>query len=101
MFKARPSIYQCQYGCSLVSSRFVLAPCVRYCYNSLKKILLLCYCVARDTHFSAFIIPSTCYFPEHVLTWEGYGNWRVCYPEHVLTWEGYGNRRVCSCVCNF
>ena len=20
------------------------------------------------------------------------------YPEHVLTWEGYGNRRVCSCV---
>ena len=23
------------------------------------------------------------YYPEHVLTWEGYGNWRVCYPEHV------------------
>ena len=20
-----------------------------------------------------------------------------CYPEHVLTWEGYGNRRVSSC----
>ena len=33
----------------------VLAPCVRYGYNSFKKILLLCYCVARDTHFSAFI----------------------------------------------
>ena len=45
---------------SYVSSRFVLAPCVRFGYNSLKKILLLCYCVARDTHFSAFIIPSTC-----------------------------------------
>ena len=23
----------------------------------------------------------------------------VCYPEHVLTWEGYGNRRVSSFVC--
>ena len=23
-------------------------------------------------------------YPEHVLTWEGYGNWRVSYPEHVL-----------------
>ena len=56
MFRARPSICQCQYGCFLVSSRFVLAPCVRYGYNSLKKILLLCYCVVRDTHFSAFII---------------------------------------------
>ena len=33
-------------------------------------------------------------YPEHVLTWEGYGNWRVCYPEHVLTWEGYGSWRV-------
>ena len=21
------------------------------------------------------------------------------YPEHVLTWEGYGNWRVSSCVC--
>ena len=40
-------------------------------------------------------------YPEHVLTWEGYGNWRVCYPEHVLTWEGYGSWRVCSCVCLF
>ena len=38
------------------SCQVVLAPCVRYCYNSVKKILLLCYCVARDTHFSAFII---------------------------------------------
>ena len=38
-----------------MSSCFVLVPCVRYGYNSLKKILLLCYCVARDTHFSAFI----------------------------------------------
>ena len=55
MFRARPSICQCQYGCFLVSSCFVLAPCVRYGYNSFKKILLLCYCVARDTHFSAFI----------------------------------------------
>ena len=58
MFRARPSIYQCQYGYFLVSSRFVLAPFVRYCYNSLKKILLQCYCVARDTHFSAFISGS-------------------------------------------
>ena len=41
---------------------------------------------------------SICIYPEHVLTWEGYGNWRVSYPEHVLTWEGYGNRRVSSCV---
>ena len=24
----------------------------------------------------------------------------VCdYPEHVLTWEGYGNQSVSSCVC--
>ena len=38
-----------------LGSCFVLVPCVRYGYNSLKKILLLCYCVARDTHFSAFI----------------------------------------------
>ena len=30
--------------------------------------------------------------------WEGYGNRRVCYPEHVLTWEGYDNWRVSSCV---
>ena len=37
-------------------------------------------------------------YPEHVLTWEGYGNRRVSYPKHVLTWEGYGNRRVSSCV---
>ena len=29
MFRARPSIYQCQYGCFLVSSRFILASCVR------------------------------------------------------------------------
>ena len=45
------------------------------------------------------------YYPEHVLTWEGYGNWRVSYPEHMLTWEGYGNWRVRSCVrvcvCDF
>ena len=40
-------------------------------------------------------------YPEHVLTWEGYGNWRVRYPEHVLTWEGYGNWRVRSFVCVF
>ena len=46
------------------SCQVVLAPCVEYCYNSLKKILLLCYCVARDTHFSAFIIQfvSGCFF---------------------------------------
>ena len=46
-------------GC-FVTSRSVLVPCVRYGYNSLKKILLLCYCVARDTHFSAFIRVSVC-----------------------------------------
>ena len=33
-------------------------------------------------------------YPEHVLTWEGYGNESVSYPEHVLTWEGYSNRSV-------
>ena len=25
--------------------------------------------------------------------------WFTYYPEHVLTWEGYGNWRVSSCVC--
>ena len=40
-----------RYGCFLVPGCFV-----RYGYNSLKRILLLCYCVARDTHFSAFIV---------------------------------------------
>ena len=49
---------QYQYGCFFVSSCFVLVPCVRYGYNSLKKVLLLCYCVARDTHFSTFINSS-------------------------------------------
>ena len=53
---------QYQYGCFFVSSCFVLVPCVRYGYNSLKKVLLLCYCVARDTHFSAFIL--TCSYTE-------------------------------------
>ncbi len=49
----------------LVSSRFVLAPCVRYDYNSFccsmkcwwfcdKKNLLCCY-AARDMHFSALV----------------------------------------------
>ena len=33
----------------------VILFCVRYGYNS-KKNLLLCDCVARDMHFSAFII---------------------------------------------
>ena len=26
-----------------------------------------------------------CYYPEHVLTWEGYGNWRVRYLLIVLS----------------
>ena len=47
----------------------------------------------------ALVRVCVCDYPEHVLTWEGYGNRRVCscvcnYPEHVLTWEGYGNWRV-------
>ena len=54
------SSYCIQYGSVYVSSRFVSVPCVRYGYNSLKKILLLCYCVARDTHFSAFIRLCVC-----------------------------------------
>ena len=65
MFGARPSICQCtcQYGCFLVTSRFVLSLCVRYDYNSLLLIenlsgekILLCYCAARDTHFSALVV---------------------------------------------
>ena len=75
MFRARPSICPCQYGCFLVPSCFVLSGVA---IIILKKILLLCYCVARDTHFSAFIRVCVCDYPEHVLTWEGYGNWRVC-----------------------
>ena len=45
-----------------MTSHFVLAPCVRFGYNSLNycwlcdEILLLSCCAARDTHFSAFII---------------------------------------------
>ena len=58
-FRIINSSYCIQYGSVYVSSRFVSVPCVRYGYNSLKKILLLCYCVARDTHFSAFIIRLT------------------------------------------
>ena len=38
-------------------------------------------------------------YPEHVYTWEGYGNRSVSYPEHVYTWEGYSNHSVSSCVC--
>ena len=60
-----PINFQCQHG---VSSRFVLVPCVRYGYNSLqswwfceKSILLLCYCVARDTHFS-YLVDLFCVF---------------------------------------
>ena len=56
--------YCIQNGCFLVTSRFVLAPCVRYGYNSLKycwfcdeKLMLSC-CAERDTHFSAFICVS-------------------------------------------
>ena len=41
---------------AVCSCQVVLIACVKYGYNSLKKILLLCYCVARDTYFSAFII---------------------------------------------
>ena len=33
-------------------------------------------------------------YPEHVYTWEGYGNHSVSYPEHVYPWEGYSNRSV-------
>ena len=60
-FRARPS---CQHTCSclasIVSSRFVFGPCVRYDYISLllnEKRMLCCY-VARDTHFSEFIALS-------------------------------------------
>ena len=49
-----------------MTSRFVLAPCVRFGYNSLnscwfcdEKHLLSC-CAARDTHFSAFIVLDGC-----------------------------------------
>ena len=39
---------------------------------------------------SAFIIPHLRI--EYVSTC-------VSYPEHVYTWEGYGNRSVSLCVC--
>ena len=45
-----------------MTSRFVLAPCVRYGYNSLKSCwlcdekLMLSGCAARDTHFSACLV---------------------------------------------
>ena len=54
--------YCIQYGCFLVTSLFVLAPCVRYGYNSLKSCwlcdekLMLSGCAARDTHFSACLV---------------------------------------------
>ena len=56
--------------------RFVLAPCVRLGYNSLKscwfcdeKHLLSC-CAARDTHFSAFMhcVPYYQCWVTHILT---------------------------------
>ncbi len=52
------------YDCFLLSSRFVLVPCVRYDYNSLKSCwfcnenLLLSCCAVRDTHFSALVIKA-------------------------------------------
>ena len=62
-FRVINTSYCIQYGC-FVTSRFVLAPCVRFGYNSLnycwlcdEKHLLSC-CAARDTHFSAFVCLS-------------------------------------------
>ena len=64
-FRVINTSYCIQYGC-FVTSRFVLAPCVRFGYNSLnycwlcdEKHLLSC-CAARDTHFSAFIRVCVC-----------------------------------------
>ncbi len=42
-------------------------------------------------NFSINYVPHILYFLDH------YNN--NYYPEHVLTWEGYGNRRVRSFVC--
>ena len=47
------------YGCFLVSSHFVLAPCDSYGLKSCSfcdEKLMLSFCAARDTHFSASIV---------------------------------------------
>ena len=44
------------------------------------------------TQLSRYILQNFFHFvsdTEEALYFHG-----VCYPEHVLTWEGYGNRRV-------
>ena len=48
-------------------------------------------------HYTIIIQVHLCHYSmvTHLSTEHQLG----CYPEHVLTWEGYGNRRVSSCVC--
>ena len=84
-----------RYGCFLVTSHFVLAPCVRFGYNSLKSCwfcdekLMLSFCAARDTHFSAFncvfVILNSLITIQHFLS-------RSLHFSSVLF--DYGDRRV-------
>ena len=67
---------------------------VKVIVDSYKHLFLLMG-VARDLHRRCIYYPS----PTRSVCEDTLVDVCVSYPEHVYTWEGYGNHSVSSCVC--